>query len=93
MDNAAQNTDREIWREKSGDFYSPSVHVTQDGGIGIDVGGMVFVMDVRDWHNLAMKSISDGVTLAPMCDDCGVNRSDPPSLLCPGCQAYREHQR
>lgn len=28
----------------------------------------------------------------PMCEGCGVNRSDPPSPLCPGCQAYREHQ-
>jgi hypothetical protein len=29
--------------------------------------------------------------LPPMCADCGVNRSDPPSKLCPGCQAYRDH--
>lgn len=29
----------------------------------------------------------------PWCDDCGVNRADPPSNLCPGCQAYREHTR
>jgi len=28
----------------------------------------------------------------PICEGCGVNRSDPPSKLCPGCQAYREHQ-
>jgi len=27
----------------------------------------------------------------PMCIECLVNRSDPPSKLCPGCQAYREH--
>lgn len=26
-----------------------------------------------------------------MCDECGVNRADPPSKLCPGCQAYKEH--
>jgi hypothetical protein len=29
----------------------------------------------------------------PICEECGVNRSDPPSKLCPGCQAYQEHQR
>jgi hypothetical protein len=29
--------------------------------------------------------------LPPMCADCGVNRSDPPSKLCPGCEAYRDH--
>ena len=50
------NTDREIWRERPGDFYSPSIHVTREGGVGIDVGGTVFVMDVRDWHALAMKA-------------------------------------
>ena len=25
------------------------------------------------------------------CDDCGVNWADPPSKLCPGCQAYAAH--
>ncbi len=30
---------------------------------------------------------------SPMCEECGVNRADPPSRLCPGCQAYREHQQ
>jgi hypothetical protein len=25
------------------------------------------------------------------CADCDVNLADPPSKLCPGCQAYREH--
>lgn len=49
----AENTDREIWRRTPGDFYSPSVHVTAEGGIGIDVGGRVVVMDVEDWHALA----------------------------------------
>lgn len=29
----------------------------------------------------------------PMCEGCGQNRADPPSPLCPGCQAYREHQQ
>lgn len=26
-----------------------------------------------------------------LCDGCDQNPSDPPSKLCPGCQAYREH--
>ena len=26
------------------------------------------------------------------CDGCGVNWADPPSALCPGCEAYCEHQ-
>lgn len=48
-----QNTDRELWREKEGDYYSPSIHVTEQGGIGIDVGGYVIVMPLRGWHKLA----------------------------------------
>lgn len=26
-----------------------------------------------------------------MCEDCGERPADPPSRLCPGCEAYREH--
>lgn len=49
----AQNTDREIWRETLGDFYSNSIHVTQGGGIGIDVGGTVIVRRAEEWRRLA----------------------------------------
>jgi hypothetical protein len=28
-----------------------------------------------------------------LCDDCGKNLADYPSRLCPGCEAYLEHQR
>ncbi len=27
------------------------------------------------------------------CDECGIYLADPPSQLCPGCQAYREHTK
>lgn len=27
------------------------------------------------------------------CSDCGIYWADYPSDLCPGCEAYREHQR
>jgi hypothetical protein len=50
---AAENTDVELWREVDGDYYAPSVHVTKDGGIGINVGGKVYVKPLREWHNLA----------------------------------------
>lgn len=50
---AAENTDREIWREREGDYYADSIHVTQQGGIGINCGGHVIQMPVRDWHRLA----------------------------------------
>lgn len=50
MENAAQNTDRELWREHEGDYYSPSLFVTQGGGIGINVGGLCIVKPIREWH-------------------------------------------
>jgi len=54
----AVNTDRELWREPSMppgmEYYAPSIHVTEGGGIGIDVGGIVFVKPLREWHRLAM---------------------------------------
>ena len=48
-----QNTDREIWRETDGD----SIHVTQSGGIGINCGGSVVTMPIREWHKLAWPNI------------------------------------
>ena len=53
MSEAKINTDREIWREREGDYYADSIHVTERGGIGIDCGGEVFVKPVREWHRLA----------------------------------------
>lgn len=49
----AQNTDRELYREPAEpglEYYAPSIHVTQEGAIGIDVGGTVFVRSLRAWH-------------------------------------------
>ena len=50
---AAMNTDREIWRREA-DYYSPSIHVTAAGGIGMNVGCRVIVMSVEEWHQLAV---------------------------------------
>jgi hypothetical protein len=44
------NTDKEIWRERPGDAYAASIHVTEHGGIGINCGGHVIVAPVRQWH-------------------------------------------
>jgi hypothetical protein len=57
---AAQNTDKELWRE-SEDAYSPSMHVTTEGGIGISVGGTTHVKDVRRWHQLAEDDMERGL--------------------------------
>jgi len=52
-----QNTDVEVWRERPGDYYSDSVHVTQDGAIGVSSGGTVVVRTARDW--VGMHSLTD----------------------------------
>jgi len=54
---ATTNSDREIWRGPdtgNGAFYADSIHVTADGGIGINCGGTVIVMPLRKWHRLAL---------------------------------------
>jgi len=56
---AGKNTDKEIWRKVEGDYYSPSIHVTESGGIGIDVGGIVIVKPIEDWHSV-MFNFMDG---------------------------------
>lgn len=50
---ACKNTDRELWREREGDYYADSIHVTEHGGIGINCGGTVYVKPIREWHRLA----------------------------------------
>lgn len=52
-----KNTDKELWREDPGNYYSPSLHVTVQGNIGINVGGLVIIMPARSWHELAMKDM------------------------------------
>lgn len=56
MDTGKINTDREIWREREGDLYADSIHVTQGGGIGIDCGGLVIVRPVRAWHDAEKRA-------------------------------------
>ena len=54
---ANQNTDKEIWRKKPGDFYSPSIHATERGDIGIGVGGYVVVLPVERWHEIGKEAV------------------------------------
>lgn len=56
VDQCAENTDREIYRgpdDGCGDYYSDSLHITQEGALGIDCGGYVIVKPIRTWHGLA----------------------------------------
>lgn len=50
-DHPIQNTDREIWNARDDNGYGPSIHVTSEGRIGINVGGTVIVRRVVDWHS------------------------------------------
>lgn len=58
------NTDREIWRERPGDYYADSIHVNADGHIGIDCGGYVIAMPVQKWHEIAANEIERAELLA-----------------------------
>ena len=42
---AGKNTDTEIWRAVPGDAYSPSIHATCFGSIGINVAGRVLAFE------------------------------------------------
>ena len=53
MKQPVKNTDTELFREKEDDYYSPSLHKTEHGQIGINVGGTVYVKSLREWHELA----------------------------------------
>lgn len=71
----------EIWRKKEGDFYSPSIHVTANGGIGINVGGTVIVRSVEEWHRLA----------APRCPFRDPNFDISSDTPCPVCGMTGHH--
>lgn len=49
MEQPGQNTDIEIWRKIPDDYYSPAIHVTVNGDIGIKIGGYVLVAPVEKW--------------------------------------------
>jgi len=68
----AANTDREIWREREGDYYADSIHVTDSGGIGINCGGHVIVAPIRKWH--ASLRAQEGMVMVPreLYDSCGI---------------------
>jgi hypothetical protein len=53
-DQACKCTDRELYRE-SNDYYAYRVFVTEDGAIGMDVGGSVVVKSIREWHRAATR--------------------------------------
>lgn len=61
------------------------------------LGLIVRVPTRGDWFVLSpgvIDALETAVGKKPKkCDKCGINLADPPSKLCPGCEAYKEHQR
>lgn len=46
------NTDKHLWRKVKEDYYSPSIHVTKEDNIGINVSGTVIVKPIEEWFKL-----------------------------------------
>jgi hypothetical protein len=55
MNEPAENTDTEIWRERPGDYYADSIFVTAEGNIGLNCGGLCIIKPIREWHALATQ--------------------------------------
>lgn len=55
----AKNEDVEIWRREKGDYYSPSIFVTKQGNIGINVSGTCIIHSIEYWHKLADCPLPD----------------------------------
>lgn len=53
MNGPVQNTDKEIWRETPGDFYSPSIHVTKENMLRVSCGGISRLFGVSEFELLA----------------------------------------
>jgi len=50
---SCKNTDKNLFEEIDGEYYSPSCFMTEDRTLGINVGGFVIVKTLRDWFELA----------------------------------------
>jgi Protein of unknown function (DUF968) len=51
--------------------------------------------ELKWWASKGIDPFMLAITLKaapPRCEGCDSNYADPPSKLCPGCQAYKEHQ-
>jgi hypothetical protein len=59
-------------------------HMAQEGKLEKDGG--LYKLNGHGGHHIHR------VPRRLRCEECGTHWADPPSKLCPGCQAYREHQ-
>ena len=84
------NNDKILWRKIPGDPNSlPSLHVTEQGAIGINVGGTVHVMPAEQWHALAAR-LAEAENW-PQCEICNCPLQDqgtPNGLVCILCNKH-----
>lgn len=90
MNGPAKNTDRELYREDTGDpagsYYENSVHVTENGAIGMNVGGTVIIQPIAAWHEQAHRATTAPQAAAlPAPKPYGVRMGT-------GCQAHRHRE-
>jgi len=78
MNEPCENTDKEIWRAEPGGYYSDSIHVTENGGIGINCGGMVFTKPIRQWHALAVAAELNRRTPEPGQPEAALRKANEP---------------
>lgn len=59
-DQAFINEDKTLFTETAKDWkdegYMPKVFVTKEEAIGMNVGGMVIILPIREWHKMAMQN-------------------------------------
>lgn len=89
---AVLNTDRELYREDTGDpagsYYENSVHVTAGGLIGMNVGGTVIVQPIATWHRQALRATTAPVAAA---DVKAVKRDQAEAREIATLRAYVQH--
>lgn len=49
MNNSILNTDKTLWQKEG----VGRIFITEQDGLGIEVGGRVFVKPIKDWHNFS----------------------------------------
>jgi hypothetical protein len=52
-----------------------------------------FDVDERNFYRAGYHGAKMRDRIVVMCEECGKNPADLPSRICPGCEAYREHQQ
>jgi len=57
MAGEVENTDIELWSDDHDDPFTSRLFATmREGGIGVSVGGRVYVKTLKEWHALAVAA-------------------------------------